>query len=234
MLVLLAENVKRDILANSSNSTWKLVGLILLCVIIIVACYYTTRFIGKRSQGGQGPAGKNIKALETFKVTQNKYLQLIKCGDKYLLIGVTKDNITVLSEIDGESLLTDTGTGHKSFKELITGLKGKGKQGEKSISELAGINLDDEVADVDGTSDDNEAGDEGNSDGKEAGKEGNSDGEKAGKEGASDNRKSDSETTETEMSDRSEEISDVSDIIENDGAAEGTENAGYALNDPDK
>ena len=145
MFVLLAENVKKDILVNSSNSTWKLVGLILLCVIIIVACYYTTRFIGKRSQGGQGhTGGKNIKALETFRVTQNKYLQLIKCGDKYLLIGVTKDNISVLSEIDPESLLTESDTGHKSFKELISGLKGKGKPEKKSISEFADIRLDGE------------------------------------------------------------------------------------------
>nr|MCR5431916.1 hypothetical protein [Lachnospiraceae bacterium] len=82
MVFLLADNVKNEIVFNSSNSTLKLIGLILLCIIIIVACYYTTRFIGKRSQGGQGASGgRNIKTIETVRVTQNKYLQLIKCGD---------------------------------------------------------------------------------------------------------------------------------------------------------
>ncbi len=144
MLVLLAESVKKDILANSSNSTWKLVGLILLCVIIIVACYYTTRFIGRKSQGVQVSGGKNIKAIETMRVTQNKYLQLVKCGDKYLLISVTKDNISLISEIDGDSIITEkSGNGpHKSFKEIITSFTAKGKADKKGISEIATKDLE--------------------------------------------------------------------------------------------
>jgi flagellar protein FliO/FliZ len=145
MILLLAENVKPDIISTSSNSIWKLLGLILLCAVIIVACYYTTRFIGRKSQGIQGGgSGKNIRALETFRVTQNKYLQLIKCGDKYLLISVTKDNISLVSEIDGESLLTESASGnHKSFKEIISSFSGKGKNEKKSISEFADINVED-------------------------------------------------------------------------------------------
>ena len=145
MILLLAENVKPDIISTSSNSIWKLLGLILLCAVIVVACYYTTRFIGRKSQGIQGGgSGKNIRALETFRVTQNKYLQLIKCGDKYLLISVTKDNISLVSEIDGESLLTESASGnHKSFKEIISSFSGKGRNEKKSISECADISVTD-------------------------------------------------------------------------------------------
>lgn len=143
MILLLAETVKPDIISTSSNSIWKLLGLILLCAVIIVACYYTTRFVGRKSQGIQGGgSGKNIRALETFRVTQNKYLQLIKCGDKYLLISVTKDNISLVSEIDGDSLLTaPEGGSHKSFKEIISSFSGKGKTEKKSISEIADISV---------------------------------------------------------------------------------------------
>ena len=152
MILLLAENVKPDIISTSSNSIWKLLGLILLCAVIVVACYYTTRFIGRKSQGIQGGgSGKNIRALETFRVTQNKYLQLIKCGDKYLLISVTKDNISLLSEIDGESLLTESASGnHKSFKEIISSFSGKGKNEKKSISEFADISVTDKETAEDG------------------------------------------------------------------------------------
>lgn len=124
MVLLLAENGKNDIVLNSSNSIWKLLGLILLCAVIIIACYYTTKFVGKRSQGMQSPnGGRNIKSLETFRVAPNKFLQLIKCGDKYLLIGITKDRIKLLSEIDGDSLLLETkGTQHKKFKDIISSL----------------------------------------------------------------------------------------------------------------
>ena len=152
MILLLAENVKPDIISTSSNSIWKLLGLILLCAVIVVACYYTTRFIGRKSQGIQGGgSGKNIRALETFRVTQNKYLQLIKCGDKYLLISVTKDNISLVSEIDGESLLTESASGnHKSFKEIISSFSGKGKNEKKSISEFADISVTDKETAEDG------------------------------------------------------------------------------------
>lgn len=122
MMFLLAENIKNDIIANSSSSYWKLFGLILLCAIIIVACYYTTRFIGKKSAGGQGfSQGRNIRAVETFRVTQKQFLQLIKCGDKYFLISISKDNMTLISEINGESLsLEDKTAAHKSFREIIS------------------------------------------------------------------------------------------------------------------
>ena len=140
MMFLLSETAKYDIINTGSNSTWKLIGLVLLCALIIAACYFTTRFIGRKSQGVQnGPGGKNIRAIETFRVTQNKYLQLIRCGDKCVLIGVSKDNITVIAEIDPDSLLSagKTTGGHKSFKEMISSLSGKGKAEKKSISDIA-------------------------------------------------------------------------------------------------
>ncbi|MCR5521505.1 MAG: flagellar biosynthetic protein FliO [Lachnospiraceae bacterium] len=133
MIFLLADNVKNELVFNSSGSNWKLLGLIILCAVIIAACYYTTRFIGKRSGGGLGfSRGRNIRVIETFRITQKQFLQLIRCGDKYLLISISKDNITLLSEIDVENIeLEEIEAEHKSFKDIISSLRTKKDNKEK-------------------------------------------------------------------------------------------------------
>ena len=46
----------------------------------------------------------NIQIIETYKITTNKYIQIIKTGEKYLVIAVCKDTVTMLSELSGEEL----------------------------------------------------------------------------------------------------------------------------------
>lgn len=52
----------------------------------------------------------NIKIIEATMVGPQKNLQLVKVGQEYLLIGVTKDRITFIKEIDKDSIKVDTAT----------------------------------------------------------------------------------------------------------------------------
>lgn len=76
--------------------------VILVFVLVLALTYFTTRFVGKFQQNRR--YCKNIEVIETYKITTNKYVQIIRTGEKYLAIAVCKDSITLLTELPGEEI----------------------------------------------------------------------------------------------------------------------------------
>ena len=101
----------------------ELLSLIVVFVIVLVVCYFTTKFVASR-QLVQKRIG-NFEIIETFSIAQNKYLQLIKMGKKYIVISVTKDNITYITELNPEEVCqlqkNSMMKSGKSFKEVLSG-----------------------------------------------------------------------------------------------------------------
>ena len=111
---------------NSLQSLFELLGLILIFVIVLVVCYYTTRFVAGR-QLVQKKMG-NFEIVETYAIAQNKYLQLIRMGNKYVVISVAKDSVNVITELDESEICQvqkNVSISGKSFKEILSGFTKK-------------------------------------------------------------------------------------------------------------
>ena len=111
---------------NSLQSLFELLGLILIFVIVLVVCYYTTRFVAGR-QLVQKKMG-NFEVVETFPIAQNKYLQLIRMANKYIVISVSKDSVTYITELEEEQVCqiqNNAAVSGKSFMEVLSGLTKK-------------------------------------------------------------------------------------------------------------
>ena len=80
----------------------ELIAVLIVFIFVLAATYYVTKWIGK--SGVVQTQSNNIKVIETFKIAQNKYIQIIQLGDRYYSIAVTKDNITFLAALDEEQL----------------------------------------------------------------------------------------------------------------------------------
>ena len=105
------------------QSIIELLSLIIVFIIVLIVCYFTTRFVaGKQTM--QKKIG-NFDMIETFPIAQNKYLQLIKMGQKYVVMSVTKDTITYITELNQEEICqmqkSSTGMSGKNFKEVLSG-----------------------------------------------------------------------------------------------------------------
>ena len=128
-----------DVLNKESggiNSIFKLIGLIILCILIIVASYYTTKCVGKK-QLGTGKAS-NFRSIDVFRVTPNKYLQIVEIGERYFCIAVTKEAITVVCELQKDDIKHfPQQQGPKSFKECMSDIVRSRKKGENA--EKSGI-----------------------------------------------------------------------------------------------
>ncbi len=113
------------------NNILQLLGMVVVFILVLAATYYATKWIAK--SGAIQSHSSNIKVIETFKIAPNKYIQIIKLGDRYYSIGVTKDHITFLTSLEEEQLdlqKADTSLPNVSFMEVMGKVVSKVKKKE--------------------------------------------------------------------------------------------------------
>lgn len=96
------------------QSSMKLLGLIILFIIIIIACYYVTRFVGSKSMGTIRES--NIKLIDTYRINQNQCLLIIGVGKRYFLLASNKDAVTLIAELQEDELFVIGAAGGKNVK----------------------------------------------------------------------------------------------------------------------
>ena len=112
-------------------SFFRLIGVLLVFLFVLAITYATTKWIAHYQQGIA--ANRNIQVIETFRVSNNKFIQIIKAGKKYLVISVCKDTINVLTELAEEELAylpSQEEVGNQAaingnFQEILENLKKK-------------------------------------------------------------------------------------------------------------
>ena len=81
----------------------QLITVSLIFVFVLALTYFATKFVGNYQKTKL--AGNNIQVLETFRISNSKYMQIIKIGEKYFAISVCKDTITYLGDLNAEDLV---------------------------------------------------------------------------------------------------------------------------------
>lgn len=81
-------------------------GTLLLFVVILYLAYLTTKMIGKRySLGNTG--NKNLKILDNMGIGQDKSLAIVEAGGKTVLIGISREHIEYICDVDKTQLVKD-------------------------------------------------------------------------------------------------------------------------------
>lgn len=90
-------------LNNSFVGTFvQFVTVFVLFIFVLLMCAFTTKFVAGYQKGKM--MSGNIHVLETYKIANNKFIQIVKIGDKIFAIGVGKDSITMLGEISEDTI----------------------------------------------------------------------------------------------------------------------------------
>ena len=88
------------------NSRWEafaqLLTLLVVFIFVLALTYFATRWAGNMQKTKM--AGRNIQILETMRVSNTKYIQIIKIGSKCFAVAVCKDTMTYLCEINEQEL----------------------------------------------------------------------------------------------------------------------------------
>lgn len=90
-------------LSNGWEAFVQLFTVAVIFVLVIGLTYFTTRWAAgfQKSRMSQ----TNVEVIDTVKLTANKYVQIIRCGSKYLAIAICKDTVTVLTELTQEDIV---------------------------------------------------------------------------------------------------------------------------------
>ncbi len=112
------------------GSFFQLIGVLLVFLFVLVITYATTRWIAGYQQGVM--KNRNIQVIETFRVNNNKYIQVLQVGKKYMVISVCKDTMNILIELSEDDLIWKPSEGefqgskvNQNFQEILSRLKEK-------------------------------------------------------------------------------------------------------------
>lgn len=122
------------ILTSGFSAGWSIVKLILITVLVLVLAFYSTRLIAKY-QNNTWSAKNNIQFIESYRVGGNKMVAIAKIGEKYFALGIGKEEIHVIAELEKDDLklpdqMVDAAvekTPKMSFKEVLANMKGNAK-----------------------------------------------------------------------------------------------------------
>ena len=117
-MILLTESGQLD-------SFVQFVTVLLLFLMVLLITYGVTRWISGVQKTQM--IGRNMEMIDTMRISSSKYLQIVRAGDKYFVVAVCKDTVTMLTEISKESLVLETGeygNGYQvGFREILEKIK---------------------------------------------------------------------------------------------------------------
>ena len=87
---------------DSTNAMLQLLTLVFIFILVIVIAMVVTRWIVNYQKSAGNAA--NIEVVETYRLTPNKYVQIVRVGEKYLALAIGKDEVTFLAEISPDEL----------------------------------------------------------------------------------------------------------------------------------
>lgn len=111
------------------GSFLQLIGVLLIFVFVLVITYFTTKWIAGYQK--QQFHNKNLRVVETLKLTTNKYIQIVEAGDQFLVVGIGKDEVNLLTTLTPEQMKVmpeetdglDTKNVGESFQQVLDKFK---------------------------------------------------------------------------------------------------------------
>lgn len=110
--------------AGAMDSYVQFVTVLLMFLFVLGITYVVTRWIAGYQKGKI--AGGNVEILECVQIAQNKYIQIVRIGKRYLAIAVCKEQVTMLTELNEDELVLEYG--EKGLQESFQNIMKKYKQ----------------------------------------------------------------------------------------------------------
>lgn len=116
------------LILDSTVSMWgQLITVLLIFAFVLTITALTTRWIGNYQKIKMD--GSNIEVIETRKVSQNGFVEIVRIGDKYFALGIGKDTVSTISEISKDSLqMPEKTSGNFSFRDFLEKAKDNGEE----------------------------------------------------------------------------------------------------------
>lgn len=104
------------------DSAVQLITVLIIFILVLFITFYVTKWMAGFQK--QQMTGTNIKLLETMRLSQSQFIQIIKVGEHYLAIAVSKEQVTLLAELSEDELKdVDEKATEKDFSKVFARFK---------------------------------------------------------------------------------------------------------------
>lgn len=101
------------------------VYLLIVFAVIIMLAYFSARWIN--SAKNTALSGKNMNVIETRAIAPGASLQIVKVGEKIVLLGITKEKISFLTEINKTDIAEQENNIKNPFEDVLNKFMKKSK-----------------------------------------------------------------------------------------------------------
>ena len=105
------------LLTGITSSYVQFITVLLVFVLVLGITAFTTRWMANYQK--QQGTGSNVQVIETSRISNNKYIQIVRVGKTYMVIAVGKDTITMLGEVPEEQLNQENTSQGMRFREIL-------------------------------------------------------------------------------------------------------------------
>lgn len=112
-------------ISSGIESVVSFLTALVIFLFVLLITYVTTRYMAA-IQKNKFKAG-NMELIETLRISNNKYLQIVRVGEKYLCMAVCKDTVTMLGELKEEEMVfhENNGNAGMDFQKIFENMKQK-------------------------------------------------------------------------------------------------------------
>ena len=112
-------------ISETADSYMQFMTVLILFLFVLTVTYFVPRWVAGYQKGRVSNA--NLEVVETIGLTGNKYIQILRVGQKYLAVAICKDTVTMLKEISEQDLILSDGSVPKamSFKNILDKMQKK-------------------------------------------------------------------------------------------------------------
>ena len=112
------------LILGGANTFVQFLTALLVFVLVLALTYFTAKWVGTYQK--IQPSNRNFEVIETCKISNNKFLQIVKIGQRYFLIGIGKDEVNYFTELKADELdLSPAPNMQDSFQLLLKKAKEK-------------------------------------------------------------------------------------------------------------
>ncbi len=118
------------------NSFLQFITVLAIFIIVLIVTYAVTRWIGNFQKGQY--AGGNIEVIESARISPSVIVEIVRIGNKYVALSVSKDNSSYICDIPAEDIVfkEDTGVSALSFDSILSRVRDKmdSKTGQDDVA----------------------------------------------------------------------------------------------------
>ena len=111
--------------SEKADSYIQFITVLLIFLFVLLVTYWVTKWTAGYQRSHT--ANVNMEILETIRLSNNKYVQIVRIGRKYLAVAICKDTVTMLTEIPEQDLVFPDGNTTKTlgFKDILEKIQNK-------------------------------------------------------------------------------------------------------------